>query len=120
MLELTGKCCVGIEAIEFMESLADVIDEDTKTDEFCEEFEDALNRFRYEVAKGIGRKKKIIKAKSRGTFMKVLSELRNQVPVNLENFPRGNCEMENYVGLWILQYRLHGGNERIYVGGFEL
>lgn len=66
MLELTGKCCDGEKAIEFMESLADVIDEDTKTDEFCEEFEEAINRFRYEVAKGIGRKKKIIKAKCRG------------------------------------------------------
>lgn len=62
MLELTGKCCGGIEAIEFMESLADVIDEDVRTDEFCEEYEAALNRFRYEVAKEVGRKKKIIKA----------------------------------------------------------
>lgn len=63
MLELTGKCCGGIEAVEFMESLADIIDEDVRTPEFCEEYEAALNRFRYEVAKGIGKKKKIIKAK---------------------------------------------------------
>lgn len=62
MLELTGKCCGGIEAIEFMENLADVIDEDVRTEEFCEEYEAALNRFRYEVAKEVGRKKKIIKA----------------------------------------------------------
>ena len=66
MLELTGKCCGGIEAIEFMEGLADIIPEDERTDEFCEEFEAALNRFRYEVAKGIGRKKKIVKAVYRG------------------------------------------------------
>lgn len=66
MLELTGKCCGGIEAIEFMESLADVFDEDTKTTEFCEEYEKALNRFRYEVAKGFGRKKKITKAVHKG------------------------------------------------------
>lgn len=66
MLELTGKCCGGIEAIEFMEGLADVIDEDTKTEDFCQEYEKALNRFRYEVAKGIGTKKKIIKAKNKG------------------------------------------------------
>ncbi len=68
MLELkgTGKCCSGIQAIEFMESLADVIDEDTKTTEFCKEFEEALNRFRCEVAKGIGRKKRILRPTRRG------------------------------------------------------
>lgn len=63
MLEITGKCCSGIEAIEFMESLADIIDEDVMTEEFCEQYEAALNRFRFEVAKGIGIEKKIIKAK---------------------------------------------------------
>lgn len=62
MLELTGKCCNGIDAVEFMESLAEIIPEDEKTDEFCEEYEQALNRFRYEVAKGIGKKKKVVKA----------------------------------------------------------
>ena len=67
MLELTGMCCSGIEAIEFMEMLPDVIDEDSKTDEFCEDFEKALNRFRYEVAKGIGIKKKIVKAVKKRT-----------------------------------------------------
>lgn len=66
MLEITGKCCSGIEAIEFMESLADVIDEEVRTEEFCEEYERALNRFRYEVAKGIGKKKKVVKAVHRG------------------------------------------------------
>ena len=66
MLELTGSCCSGIEAIEFMEMLPDVIDDDYKTDEFCADFEKALNRFRYEVAKGIGRKKKVIKAVHKG------------------------------------------------------
>lgn len=62
MLELTGKCCSGIEAIEFMEMLPDIIPEEIKTDEFCEKYECVLNRFRYEVAKGIGKKKKVIKA----------------------------------------------------------
>lgn len=66
MLEITGKCCGGMEAIEFMEMPPDAIDEDVKTEEFCEEYEKALNRFRYEVAKGIGAKKKIVKAKNRG------------------------------------------------------
>ena len=62
MLELTGVCCGGLDAIEFMEMLPDVIPEECKTDDFCEEYERALNRFRYEVAKEIGRKKKTIKA----------------------------------------------------------
>lgn len=66
MLEITGICCSGIKAIEFMEMLPDVIDEDVKTDEFCEKYEQALNRFRYEVAKEIGAKKKIVKAKNKG------------------------------------------------------
>lgn len=63
MLELTGKCCGGIEAIEFMESLADIIGEDVRTEEFCNKYGEALNRFRYEVAKGIGKSKKVTKAK---------------------------------------------------------
>lgn len=39
MLEMTGKCCSGIEAIEFMENLAEIISEDDRTEEFCEEYE---------------------------------------------------------------------------------
>lgn len=65
MLELIGVCCGGIKAIEFMESLADIMDENVKTEEFSKEFEAALNRFRYEVAKGIGVKKKIVKAENK-------------------------------------------------------
>lgn len=66
MLEITGACCNGMEAIEFMEGLADVVDEDAKGDEFCEEYERALNRFRYEVAKGLGRKKNVARAVAKG------------------------------------------------------
>ena len=66
MLEIKGMCCSGIEAIEFMESLADIIDDNVKTDDFCEEYQKALNRFRYEVSKGIGTKKKVVKAVHRG------------------------------------------------------
>ena len=62
MLELTGKCCNGIKAVEFFESLADVINEDAKTEEFCEEFEAAMNRLRYEVAKGFGKRSRLRKA----------------------------------------------------------
>jgi predicted RNA-binding Zn-ribbon protein involved in translation (DUF1610 family) len=66
MLELSGKCCNGIKAIEFMESLANIIDDDDKTDEFCEEYEASLNRFRYEVTKGIGKKIRVVKAVCKG------------------------------------------------------
>lgn len=66
MLELTGKCCSGIEAIKFMENLVNVIDENAKTEDFCEEYNKALNRFRYEVAKGIGAKKRVTKAPKKG------------------------------------------------------
>lgn len=66
MLDLTGPCCSGIEAIDFFESLADVFDEEIKTEEFCEEYDKSLNRFRYEVEKGIGTKKKIVKAVQKG------------------------------------------------------
>lgn len=55
MLELTnsGRCMSGLDAIEFMESLADVFDEDTKTEEFCDRYQRALNRFRYEIRKSV-------------------------------------------------------------------
>lgn len=55
MLDLTagGRACSGLEAIAFMERLADMFDEDVRTDEFCDEFECALNRFRYEIRKSI-------------------------------------------------------------------
>ena len=55
MLELIygGRCMSGLDAIEFMESLADVFDEDTKTEEFCDLYQRALNRFRYEIRKNV-------------------------------------------------------------------
>lgn len=62
MLELTGKCCDAITAVEFFESLAEIIPEDNRKDDFCDEYEQALNRFRYEAAKDIGAKKRIVKA----------------------------------------------------------
>ena len=65
MLELTGRCCGVVEAVEFFESLAEIIPEDDRTDEFCEEYEQALNRFRYEARKDVGKKKRIVKAVNR-------------------------------------------------------
>lgn len=55
MLDLTqvGRMVSGLDAIEFMESLPDMFDEDVRTKDFCDEFEWALNRFRYEIRKSI-------------------------------------------------------------------
>ena len=70
MLDLTdgGRCISGPAAIDFFEMLAaseDII-EDVKTEEFCNEYEWALNRLRYEVRKSIPVPPKVIKAKYRG------------------------------------------------------
>lgn len=66
MLEMTdgGRCMSGVEAVEFFERLADSIDEELKTEEFCEEYTRALNRVRYEVRKSVPMKPK----KHKGTF----------------------------------------------------
>ena len=70
MLTLTGKCCSGVEAVEFIEMLAEVIPEEERDEEFCEQYEATLNRVRYEVAKGIGVAPKVQRAnyKRYGTF----------------------------------------------------
>ncbi len=68
MLEMTngGRCMSGLNAIEFFETLPDSIDDELKTDEFCNEYEDALNRLRYEVRKSIPVPPKSVKAYSKG------------------------------------------------------
>ena len=43
----------GAEAIEFFERLDDVLDEDIKDEDFCNDFTHALNRCRYSVARDI-------------------------------------------------------------------
>lgn len=55
MLELTmgGRCISGLDAITFFESLPEFLPEKLKTDEFCNEYEYALNRIRYEVSQSI-------------------------------------------------------------------
>ena len=55
MLQLTdgGRCMSGPDAIEFLERLADMLDEDVKTDDFCDEFTWALNRCRFEIRKSV-------------------------------------------------------------------
>lgn len=63
MLELTdgGRCMSGLDAIEFFEGIGDVIEEDAKTEEFCDELTWAINRLRYEVAKAIPRRVRVHK-----------------------------------------------------------
>lgn len=56
-----STCCSGLKAIEFFEMLPDVIPEEAKSIEFCNEYEHALNRVRYECYKGIGKPRKINK-----------------------------------------------------------
>ena len=65
MLDLTdgGRCMSGTDAVEFFEMLVDSIDEELKTEEFCEEYTRALNRVRYEVRKGMPIKPKARKGR---------------------------------------------------------
>lgn len=56
-MDKVGTCVGGIEAIEFYESLHDRIESNEQ-----EMYERALNRFKYEIAKGIGKKIRTIKA----------------------------------------------------------
>lgn len=55
MLDLTmgGRCISGIDAIAFFESLPDSIPDEVKTEEFCRDYEYALNRLKCEVRKSI-------------------------------------------------------------------
>ena len=48
MLDLQdgGRCMSGLDAVEFFEKLADLIDEESRTEEFCDEYTWALNRLR--------------------------------------------------------------------------
>lgn len=70
MLDLMdgGRCMGGIDAVEFFEQLAagEDIDIDAKTPEFCDDYEHALNRLRYEVRRSVPMPPKVIKAISRG------------------------------------------------------
>lgn len=55
MLELTmgGRCISGSDAITLFETLPDCIPDEVKTEEFCREYEYALNRIRYEVSRRV-------------------------------------------------------------------
>ena len=57
MMQITGACIGGVEAVEFFEKFEDRIPDGEK-----EKYQRAMNRIRYEVAKGIGVKKRTIKA----------------------------------------------------------
>lgn len=94
MLDLTGKCCDAITAVEFFESLAEIIPEDNRTDDFCDEYEQALNRFRYEAAKDIGAKKRIVKA-----------AYKHQECMMWKNHCQPSSEMENIIYVNRIWYR---------------
>lgn len=55
MLDLTmgGRCIGGLDAVAFFEALPDSIPDAVKTEQFCNEYEWALNRLRAEVRKSI-------------------------------------------------------------------
>ena len=46
MLQVTGRCTSAEKAIEFFENLPDNIPDEVKDDDFCDEYEEALNTFR--------------------------------------------------------------------------
>lgn len=55
MLDLTmgGRTISGEDAVRFFESVPDMLDEEVKTEEFCNEYEWALNRLRFEVRQSV-------------------------------------------------------------------
>lgn len=55
MLDLTmgGRAVSGLDAIQFFEALPGVFPNEVKTAAFCDEYEYALNRLRFEVRKSI-------------------------------------------------------------------
>lgn len=61
MLELTGMCMSGVEAVEFLEMLPDNIPDEIKDEEFCDEYERMLNRVRAEVRWAVPVAPKVIK-----------------------------------------------------------
>ncbi|MCI7191381.1 MAG: hypothetical protein MR998_12230 [Lachnospiraceae bacterium] len=71
-LSLTGKCISGVDTVKFFEMLLKQIPDNSKNRELRSTYEAALNRVRFEVAKGIGKRPKIVKAKYRA-----YGELRN-------------------------------------------
>lgn len=65
MLELTdeGRCISGLDAIEFLERIEGVIQEDAKTEEFCRKLRWVINRVRIEVRSGIPIPVRILKGR---------------------------------------------------------
>ena len=53
MLDLTigGQCIGGEDAVRFFEAVPDMLSEAVKTEDFCSEYERALNRLRFEIRK---------------------------------------------------------------------
>lgn len=57
-----GTCMGGLDAIDFFWNLFEELPEEKKDPRFCEKYDRAMNRIRYECYKGIGVQKKINKA----------------------------------------------------------
>ena len=55
MLELTmgGQCMSGEDSVRLFETVPEMIPEEARTEEFCDEYEYALNRLRYLVRQGV-------------------------------------------------------------------
>lgn len=51
MLQVTGPCTNVEKAVEFFEMLPDNVPDDIKDDDFCEEYEEALNTFRHTASR---------------------------------------------------------------------
>ena len=64
MIEPCGKCMDLQKAVEFFEILPDGIPDETKSDTFCEEYETALNTFRYAASRLIEKKPNSHKGRS--------------------------------------------------------
>lgn len=66
MLEFKGIMMGGIDAIEWLEKFPDNIPDDIKDEDFCDEYERVLNRFRYEVSRSVPIIPKVDKAMTKG------------------------------------------------------
>lgn len=65
MLELTGCCMSGENAVDFLEMLPDNIPDEIKDDDFCNEYERMLNRVRAEVRHAVPKAPRVTKPVSK-------------------------------------------------------
>ena len=88
VLEVRGKCTDPEKAVEFFEMLVDSIPDEEKEEEFCDEYEAALNTFRYAARRLV----KICPKRHKGKYVSdyyTCSECGQDVNIK-DNFCR-NC-----------------------------